>query len=153
MFSVLHGKASSSSCRQATCYMQGSAAPALAAQQHIGAMLGNSSAAFSQAILPASFTGLSEKHWLKAGKAARKEEKRRKHAEKAAHKNKHRDKSQKKGLDIERLREERREREKAEGERARQAVLGNARAKGMIGNGKRYHGAYGNRAAQEAGMV
>ena len=116
-------------------------------------MLGTSSAGFSQAALPASSTGLSEKHRLRADKAARKEEKRRKHAEKAAHKYKHRDKSQKKGLDIERLRKERREREQAERERARQAVLGNARAEGLIGNGKRYHGAYGNRAAQEAGMV
>ena len=131
--------------------MQGSAALALPSHQHKTQMLEHS-ASLDQAALPAS-SRLSEKQQRAAEKAARKEAKRRRHAEKAAHKQKHRSDKLKKGLDIERLRQERREREKVEHERARQAVLGNARAKGIIGDGRRYHSAYGNAAAREAATV
>lgn len=126
--------------------LQGSAAPAVASQQHRTQMLEHSA---SQAALLGT-SQLSEKKQRSAEKAARKEAKRRKHAEKAAQKQKHRLKT---GLDLERLRRERRVREKAEHERARQAVLGNARAKGVIGDGKRYNSAYGNAAAREAATV
>ena len=128
--------------------MQGSAAPAVASQQHQTQVLENS-ASHSLAALPGA-SRLSEKQQRLAEKAARKDMKRQKHAEKAAHKQKHRLKN---GLDLERLRQERRDREKAEHERARQAVLGNARAKGIIGDGKRYNSAYGNAAAREAATV
>ena len=131
--------------------MQGSAAPTRASQQQRTHLLEHRPT-LGQGALPAS-SGLSEKQRRAAEKTTRKEAKHRKHAEKAAHKQKHRSDKPKKGLGIERLRQERREREKVEHERARQAVLGNARAKGIIGDGRKYYGAYGNAAAREAATV
>lgn len=131
--------------------LQGSGAKALPAQQHSAAA--PSYAGAPPHSLPASSAALSDKQRSKAEKAARKEEKRRKHAEKAAHKDKHGAKHKKSTLNIERLRQERRDREQAERQRARQAVLGDARARGVIGDGKRYHSAYGNAAIREAAQV
>lgn len=123
--------------------IQGTALGAMPSQHRLAATFSSA----SRPALPARNPGSSDKHESKAEKAARKEEKRRKHAEKAARKEKHKAKGQKQGMDIERLRQERRDREKAERERARQAVLGVARSRGLIGGGKRYHGAYGMKAA------
>ena len=104
----------------------------------------------SQPALLQGASSLSDKQRRKAEKAGRKEEKRRRHAERAAQKGRHRGSQLKQGAGIERLRQERQAREQAERERARQAVLQDARARGVLGDGKRFHSAYGNAARRAA---
>ncbi|CAK0786631.1 hypothetical protein CVIRNUC_009845 [Coccomyxa viridis] len=128
--------------------LQGSAVPA--ALLHSRAAL--SGAATSESALLQAASSLTDKQRRKAEKAARREEKRRRHAERAAQKGRHRGSQLKQGAGIERLRQERQVREAAERERARQAVLQDARARGVLGDGKRFHSAYGNAARRAAAV-